>query len=315
MLLECPVCRSSSTNIRHIYGDLMIASIASLMPDLSVPSFDVKNYQLVRCNCCAFEFSDPFLPGDDAFYNWICQSKYYYPIERWEWDPVISFAGQNNLVSVLDVGCGSGLFLEKLASNSIQGTGIDLNPDSVTVCQDKGLNARCIPLTGLANADLTEFSLITLFHVLEHIADPIQSVLELKNCLSDEGFIAISVPLSPMSFESDWQDPLNLPPHHIGRWNKKSLTKLASEVSMTPRFFIQPSLGLFQRTVITLRFVLSLDVIAGQGKWIRRFRHIKRIVSNPLISLKILMNQIKRDSLAGEQLGDTILMILSSADK
>ena len=315
MLLKCPVCSSSSTNIRYIDGNLIIASIGSIMPDLSAPSFDVKNYQLVKCDCCEFVFSDPFLPGDDAFYNWICQSKYYYPIERWEWDPVINFAAQNNLVSVLDVGCGSGLFLEKLASHSIQGTGIDLNPDSVAVCQDKGMNARCIPLTDLAIAELNDFSLITLFHVLEHIANPIQSVLELKNCLSDEGFIAISVPLSPMSFECDWQDPLNLPPHHIGRWNRKSLTKLASEVNMTPSFFIQPSLGLFQRTVITLRLVLSLDVIDGQVKWIRLFRHIKRICSNPLVSFKILMNQIKRDNLAGEQLGDTILMILSGPEK
>ena len=46
------------------------------------------------------------------------------------------FVGKSN---VLDFGCGRGEFVELLLENGITAQGIDLNPDMVAYCQDRGL--------------------------------------------------------------------------------------------------------------------------------------------------------------------------------
>jgi SAM-dependent methyltransferase len=82
------------------------------------------------------------------------------------------------------------------------------------------------------------FDLVTSFHCVEHVEDPILFMRNIKSLLKPEGGVAwISAPLSPMSFEYGWFDPLNHPPHHISRWSKTALEKLADitgfEVSVT----------------------------------------------------------------------------------
>ena len=42
---------------------------------------------------------------------------------------------------IIDLGCGNGVLLEKLIkTKSIIGTGVELSPDGVKICKDKGLN-------------------------------------------------------------------------------------------------------------------------------------------------------------------------------
>ncbi len=70
----------------------------------------------------------------------------------------------------LDIGCGRGEFLEALGQNGIEGVGIDLNPEMVARCKDKGLRAS----VGDALKALDEFedgSLggITALQVIEHL--------------------------------------------------------------------------------------------------------------------------------------------------
>jgi hypothetical protein len=44
-----------------------------------------------------------------------------------------------------------------------------------------------------------------------------------------------------MSFESDWFDILNHPPHHMTRWNLAAYRKLAELLNLNARFFSPPS--------------------------------------------------------------------------
>ncbi|HWI20478.1 MAG TPA: class I SAM-dependent methyltransferase [Vicinamibacterales bacterium] len=53
-------------------------------------------------------------------------------------DYVPYFAGQSN---VLDVGCGRGEFLALLRDGGISAKGLDLNPEMVEVCRERGLDA------------------------------------------------------------------------------------------------------------------------------------------------------------------------------
>ena len=171
-------------------------------------------------------------PGSKNFYEWIVRSHLYYPVKRWEWNQSIHFVKQNSVKTLLDVGCGSGAFLETVKNLKLSSFGIDLDPISVSECKKKGISALAMPIETAAVELKNSFDVITMFHVVEHLADPLNSLKQLSQCLNQSGAIIFSVPNSPMSFEANWIDPLNRPPHHLTRWNKSAILRLADLLGM-----------------------------------------------------------------------------------
>lgn len=52
----------------------------------------------------------------------------------------------NELNNIIDIGCGQGYFLENLKINGKKAFGTDLSVEQIKVCQEKGLDAKSIPL-------------------------------------------------------------------------------------------------------------------------------------------------------------------------
>ncbi|MGV8934014.1 MAG: class I SAM-dependent methyltransferase [Gallionellaceae bacterium] len=250
-------------------------------------------------------------PGDDTFYGWICSSKFYYPHARWEWVPLLDVLCKEGKVRVIDVGCGSGLFLEAVRERGLQGVGLDANSDSVQTCLRKGLVAMCIGLENI-NAAVTErYDAITMFHVMEHLSNPVAALISLRRLLKPGGLIAVSVPYSPMSFETDWRDPLNRPPHHLTRWNEASLRSLAVAAGLKARIVVQPTRSVLSRTLSTLQLKRGLPAIAGGSRGQRALGFAMRLARWPLLSAGIWLRQRQRDAALGGAKGDAVLMILS----
>jgi SAM-dependent methyltransferase len=82
-----------------------------------------------------------------------------------------------------------------------------------------------------------EFPVVTSFHCLEHVSQPVEFVRELLRATAPGGKLFLSTPYSPMSFESDWFDVLNHPPHHMARWNLAAYRKLAEILGVKMRHF------------------------------------------------------------------------------
>ena len=77
---------------------------------------------------------------------------------------------------VLDIGCGRGEWLELLEENGITATGVDIDPASVEQCVEKGLDARLLDgIEVMISAPANSHSVITAFHVIEHL--PLESQL------------------------------------------------------------------------------------------------------------------------------------------
>ena len=104
------------------------------------------------------------------------------------------FQGRHHVV---DLGCGRGEFLEFLKANGIQAQGVDWDPDSVSFCRQKGLDAAqgdlFENLAGLPDASLDG---IFCAHVVEHL--PVERVPDLV-CLASRkletgGVLAIETP-------------------------------------------------------------------------------------------------------------------------
>jgi SAM-dependent methyltransferase len=72
--------------------------------------------------------------------------------------------------SALDIGCGRGEWLELLRENRISAEGIDSNHEFVKYCTECGLDVHEADLlTFLEEEDSATYTLITGFHIIEHI--------------------------------------------------------------------------------------------------------------------------------------------------
>ncbi len=93
--------------------------------------------------------------------------------------------------SVLDFGCGQGLWLERIVSLAKNASGLEPEAALYPVLIEKGLKVyRSIDEISTDAA----FDIITMFHVLEHLPDPLSVLKVLKKRLKPGGFVIIEVP-------------------------------------------------------------------------------------------------------------------------
>jgi SAM-dependent methyltransferase len=103
---------------------------------------------------------------------------------RWDWRRGLLLAELRPDDAWLDLGCGSGRFLELAPS----GVGVDPDPGSPGLDLDEGH----IPL-GHSSVDLVWCS-----EVIEHVADPLALLFEARRVLRPEGRLLLTTPAHPL---------------------------------------------------------------------------------------------------------------------
>lgn len=257
--IYCPVCKSESEVLYALDEKFLKTSLEKHFHTAIVENLDIIQYEIARCPYCTLSFAYPQQEGSKAFYSWITRQKDYYPNDRWEYHQLSDILKRNTAsAAVLDVGCGSGEFLERLkALGNVEGVGVDPTYASVQECKARSVNAYCMDL----NQFLTEqsdyrryFDYVVSFHCLEHIGDPVAFLSLIVQALKQSGSIFMSTPYSPMSMEIDWFDPLNHPPHHMGRWNEKAYRELGKQLNLSVEFHMPEAAPLVKRTVRSFLF-------------------------------------------------------------
>ncbi|MFH1824953.1 MAG: class I SAM-dependent methyltransferase [Candidatus Firestonebacteria bacterium] len=71
--------------------------------------------------------------------------------------------------TVLDIGCGDGIFLELLKKNNIIGVGVDINERVVNICKDKGLTVFQGDAVDFLRDKTNNYDGIYISHVIEHL--------------------------------------------------------------------------------------------------------------------------------------------------
>lgn len=126
----------------------------------------------------------------------------------------------------LDVGCGLGDLLQLAITDGWEVYGTEISPKAVAQAQEN--IHKQISVGDILSLDLPEhyFDLITIYHVIEHLIDPIATLKRLKKLLSPEGILFIETPnlgsLGAKIRGENWSNII--PPEHINYYNHKSLS-------------------------------------------------------------------------------------------
>jgi SAM-dependent methyltransferase len=91
--------------------------------------------------------------------------------------------------TIMDFGCGNGGFLKLIKNSDNTCVGVDLNEDVMNHLKSDDI----ITCTDVNDID-DKFDVITMFHVLEHLSDPITILNNLKTKMNKDSILVIEVP-------------------------------------------------------------------------------------------------------------------------
>jgi len=92
--------------------------------------------------------------------------------------------------SILDYGAGTGDFLNRMKNSHWDAEGIEPNINARNLGLKKGLKIH----SALSELENNKFDVISLWHVLEHVPDFENKLLEFRELLSKDGLLIIAVP-------------------------------------------------------------------------------------------------------------------------
>ena len=133
---------------------------------------------------------------------------------------------------LLDVGCGTGDFLETAQQNNWQVSGIEPNKQARAIANKKTDNS-VFEIEQLLKFESNSFDVITLWHVLEHLPNLDDHIAVFKKLLKPNGTLIIAVP-NHESYDAKYYKQFWAAydvPRHLWHFNRDSITKLVSKYS------------------------------------------------------------------------------------
>lgn len=235
---KCPVCGEKSTVIlwstesQQAAGHFLLKNRNSTKYAQLVAHIEQlwqgTTSDILKCSDCGFCFCDPYVAGDGTFYHLAFGDKPGYP--QWKWDFQITYehliGKPNQSLRLLEIGAGNGAFIRKVIA--------EITPKENILCTEfsehgrsaiEAMGVQCAPIDfqDLSDANFqNSFDAICMFQVLEHM-DHLDGHFEKLAWLAKPGAdLFITVPNHLRTeFNELHGGLLDMPPNHIGRWNKK----------------------------------------------------------------------------------------------
>jgi SAM-dependent methyltransferase len=165
-------------------------------------------FAVVQCQLCGLCFTNP---RPDAVTIGRFYSAHYRPHQRHrtrrkarKWFPLAALQGRpckerrslppHGRGRLLDFGCGGGTFLERMARQGWDVTGLDVSPEAVGRVREE-LHLRAL-VGSLPHPELApdSFDVITMWHSLEHVHAPLSILQEAYRLLTPGGRLFVAVP-------------------------------------------------------------------------------------------------------------------------
>ena len=179
-----------------------------------------REYTVVRCSACgtlqALEHYESVSPdyahlsseSIDRDRLW-CQGEHKRPaFAQWLEQARQLLGGDPNGKNVLDVGCGTGGFLEFARANGFDVYGFDASAAQAAFARERFNTVRhaasALEYLGKLERGELRFDLITLWDVIEHLRDPIPFVEGLSQALTPDGLLFVSTPNATAMLWKSW---------------------------------------------------------------------------------------------------------------
>ncbi|GAL78649.1 SAM-dependent methyltransferases [Algibacter lectus] len=136
---------------------------------------------------------------------------------------------------LLDVGCGTGGFLQTAQQNGWLVSGIEPNEEARGGIANSKTNKSVFDTEQLQKFESKQFDVITLWHVLEHLPNLEDHIKTFKTLLKDNGTLLIAVP-NYKSFDAkhykEFWAAFDVP-RHLWHFNQVSISNLVSKQNMS----------------------------------------------------------------------------------
>ncbi|VVB50975.1 Ubiquinone biosynthesis O-methyltransferase [uncultured archaeon] len=221
----CPLCKSKDAKLKHskkIHG---------------------KKYDIAECQKCRLTYVNPLPTQKELSDFYTNQFDYTYLFAA---NTRLKKANNNRAkkireikpqknATLLDVGCGSGQFLDAARKQGFQVTGIEVGKDAAE-------HARKTYDLTIIESDLTaaklptaSYDIVCLHHVLEHLSNPASYLSEIRRLLKPKGLLVIQTPniggLPSRLFGKNWE--WITPPKHLTYFTPKTLARILEENGFT----------------------------------------------------------------------------------
>ena len=241
--IKCPVCL---TNDAHVLWSASSKQVAQhfILPEKYPERFlelvshiealwGHNTCEVVQCDKCKYCYSNPYIAGDMRFYT-LAYERSGYPIWKWEYQLTYDLLKSSSKTEhkLLEIGAGNGAFVKRIEQNILPKENIFCTEFSeYGRHQIEKLGLRCFPedVRDLHKAEYEgSFDIVCMFQVLEHM-DRLDVLFQRIHWLMKKGGrLFIAVPNQKrIEFDELNGALLDMPPNHIGRWNKECFQEIA----------------------------------------------------------------------------------------
>lgn len=239
----CPVCSNSKNKLLYKVSSKEAAGHFVVTHSLNTSQLDVVDNKIAKlwnkrtaaviaCESCGFVFANPFIAGDYEFYNLLPHAAGDGP-ENWKWEfdktykKIAAITSGHNDLDLVEIGASTGDFVKRIAGIIPKKNIFCLEHSEIGVKSIRkfGIEAHTWDFRELRSKEefSEKFDIICLFQVLEHL-DKLDDTFKTFNAIAKSGcHLFIGVPNEKKIKFNELNDALlDMPPNHIGRYNKKS---------------------------------------------------------------------------------------------
>jgi 2-polyprenyl-3-methyl-5-hydroxy-6-metoxy-1,4-benzoquinol methylase len=263
IIKDCPICENKKFDVFLKGRDHFLTG---------------EEFFIVKCTACSFRFTNP-RPDENEILRYYNSPEYiahdssqvnliksvYKAIRK------ITIRKKHTIVKrysigneLLDIGCGTGEFLNYCQKMNYKTTGIEPN-EKARVFAGKKFRLKIFNEQKLNDLLPASFDVVTMWHVLEHVHKLNERILQIKQLLKPEGTMIIAVPDSDswdaQKYKNFWA-AYDLP-RHLYHFTPATLKMLAVKH------------GFHISTIIPLKFdafyisLLSEKYISGKQNYLR----------------------------------------------
>jgi 2-polyprenyl-3-methyl-5-hydroxy-6-metoxy-1,4-benzoquinol methylase len=216
-MCKCPLCESNRYIVKEIIKVEKLVIDYMWLMDILDHFNGIEEIGLYECVECGLVYFNPGFEGSDLFYRKLSEQPDYYMNNKSEFDYAIQKLIEINPERILEIGSGIGLFLDKIR-NAFNVSAIETSSKAIEVLNEKGINL---------DDGNSKYDFIISFQVIEHISDVKSFLTDILYKLKSNGHLLLTMPNSESEYMREVYQILDYPPHHITRWNKKSLESIA----------------------------------------------------------------------------------------